>query len=175
MNSSKPENIFFNGQIENPIDQQDAYLISAEITCSFIGIPLNVFLVIIIIRFRRLHSKPRNIFLLGIVLSNIIAFLPPIIELAYWIVPMESVCKAYNIILGLPYAILLQNMLLALGDRYVAITYPLWHLKTMTVGFVTYFLVLSTLTLIFLLKFVYITGMIPLRCEILYLHGKVIG
>ncbi len=134
-----------------------------------------MFIAIIIIRLRRLHSKPRNIFLLGIIFSNLLAFVPAVIELIYWNLPLEAVCQAYLAVVGLPYAILLLNMLSALIDRYVAIKFPLWHRKKVTVRRVCGFLVLSSSFTICLLKFVYISGFIPLCCEIRFIHSKVLG
>jgi hypothetical protein len=65
-------------------------------------------------------------------------------------------------------------MLLALGDRYVAINYPLLHREKMTVRFASVVIIFSSILTIFLLKFVYIVGLAPLRCELWLVHGEII-
>ena len=162
------------GEVQNPINL-DAFLAVAKLLCSFVGIPLNVLIAIVIIRQRHLRNKPRNVFLLGIILSNLSASLPVTIELAYWIVPTESMCQAYNAVVGLPYSVLLLNMLLALADKYVAIKFPLWHRKKVTVRLVVGALLLSLVLVTFILKFVFIFRLAPIRCEILFVHVKVMG
>jgi hypothetical protein len=52
-----------NGDIFDPV-QIDSILMMGNFVCCLVGIPLN--LSVAVIRLRRLHRKPRNIFLLGI-------------------------------------------------------------------------------------------------------------
>ena len=161
------------GEVQNPIIL-DSFIV-AKLLCSFVGIPLNVLITIAIIRQRDLRNKPRNTFLLGIMLSNLLTSLPVIIELAYWTVPTETVCQAYSAVVGLPYSVLLLNMLLALTDKYIAIKFPIWHRKNVTVRLVICVLLLSSALVTFILKFVYIVGLVPIRCEILFVQIKVFG
>ena len=176
MNSSNETDIIYNssGEPENPINL-NGILIVLKCACSIIGIPLNLLIAITIISLRRLHSKPRNIFLLGITFSNLLIFVPAVIEIIYWILPLESVCQVYMVVVGLPYAILLLNIFLALTDRYAAIKYPKWHRKKVTVRFVIVFLLVTSAFFAFLLKCVYIFGLVSLRCEISVVHSKVLG
>ena len=153
----------------------NAFLIITKVLSCFIGIPLNVFVAIIIIRLRRLHSKPRNIFFLGIIFSNLLTFVPALIEVIYWVLPLDIVCQSYVAVSALPNTLLLWNMLLALIDRYVAIKYPIWHREKVTVRRVIYFLLFSSVFLGFLIKFVYIFGLIQLRCTVWTVHSKVVG
>lgn len=162
------------GEVQSPIDL-NPFLIATKFVFSFLGLPLNVFLSTIIARLRRLRSKPRNIFLLGIFFSNLIIYVPPIIELLYWIQPDVNICKAYISVVGLPYIILLWNILCALIDRYVAITYPMWHRKKVTVRGVGWFLIVSSASLVFIVKFVYIFEIVPFKCDIRTLHAKIAG
>lgn len=175
--SSQHEGIILtkNGEKLNPMNLINFFLIVTKLICSLIGIPLNVLIAIAIIRLRRLHSKPRHIFLLGIILADLYAFVPIIIQLTYWNIPIESVCEAYVAVVGLPYSILLLNMLLALVDRYVAIKKPMWHRKKVTVRRVGCCLLLGSASVTFVLKFLYIFGLAPLRCEIRHIHNKVLG
>ena len=64
---------------------------------------------------------------------------------------------------------------MALVDRYVAISFPLLHREKMTVRLASAILLIAAISLTFLLKFVYIARMSPLRCEICLVHSKVLG
>ncbi len=66
-------------------------------------------------------------------------------------------------------------MLLALIDRYVAIKKPMWHRKKVTVCRVGCCLLLGSASVTFVLKFLYIFGLAPLRCEIRQIHNRVLG
>jgi dopamine receptor D1 len=168
-NSSLPDpneivlNIY--GDVYNPVDIKDKVLIFLKFVCCIIGIPLNVSIAVTIIRHRRLYRKPRNIFLLGIIFSYLAFFVPAIIELIYWgMYQDDSVCEAYVAVVSLPHFLLLWNMLLALADRFVAINYPLLHREKMTVCLASCVVCFSSISLPFLLKFVYTFRLIPLRC-----------
>lgn len=118
------------GAIKNPMNV-DVILIAINIACSLVGIPLNCFTGLVILHLRRLRSKPRNIFLLGIVASNLSAFIPPIIETVHFFRPGDEVaCKSYLAVVGLPEVFLLLNMLISLLDRYHS-TYPFWLRNTL--------------------------------------------
>lgn len=178
MNSSSSHQIDIllapNGEVQKPIIL-DIFLIITKIISAFIGIPLNTFIVLIIIRLRRLHSKPRNIFLLAMIVSNLLLFFPSLIELIYWFLPLENVCRSYVAVIGLPNAILLWTMFLALTDRYIAIKYPLKHREKVTVRRATVFLFISSILLAFIMKFIFIVRLAPIGCEIRLVHSKMIG
>lgn len=162
------------GQVYNPIDL-DVFLVVTKCICCSVGIPLNVLIAVTIVRLRRLRSKPRNIFLLGIIFSYFLFFVHPIIELIYWgLYPIESVCQAFIAVGGLPQALLLLSMLLALVDRYVAINHSLFHREKVTVRLASGIIFFSSIFLTFLIKFVYIVGLAPLRCEVYLVHNKFI-
>jgi dopamine receptor D1 len=124
-----------NDEVYHPIIQNN-FLMVIKFICCLIGIPLNVSIAVTIIRRRNLRTKPRNIFLLGIILSYLSFFIPPAIELIYWgPYPIDSVCQSYVAVVALPHGLLLSNMLLALADRYMAINHPLFHREKITVRF----------------------------------------
>jgi dopamine receptor D1 len=161
-----------NGEVYNPMNIGIVSVIIKAVCCS-IGIPLNISIAVAITRLRRLHRKPRNFFLLGIVLSYLSFFIVPIIELIYWrIYPDESLCRAYVAVILVPQGLLLINMLLALVDRYLAINHPLLHREKMTNRLACCLIVTCSILTVFLLKFMYIVGLGILRCEILLLHVK---
>lgn len=101
------------GEVYNPIDLKDyTFLMTSKLICCSVGIPLNLSIAITIIRYRRLHNKPRNIFLLGIIFSYLTFFVPAIIELIYWeLYPVQSVCQSYVAVVGVPYGLLLVFLL----------------------------------------------------------------
>jgi hypothetical protein len=160
------------GDIFNPV-QIDTLLTVLNFSCCLIGIPLNLSIAVTIIRLRRLHRKPRNIFLLGIIFSNLSFFVPAVIKLIYSsFYSSESLCQIYVALVGVPQGLLSLNMLLALIDRYVAINHPLLHRKKMTVRLASVIVLLSSTLIVFLLKFIYIFDLAPLRCEVWLVHAK---
>jgi dopamine receptor D1 len=162
-----------NGEVYNPIEIGMTSVIMKIVCCS-IGIPINVSIAVTIIRLRRMHRKPSNFFLLGIVLSYLSFFIVPIIELIYWgLHPDDSLCRVYVSVVGVPQGLLLVNMLLALIDRYLAINHPLLHREKMTNRLACCLVVTCSILTVFLFKFIYIVGLGILRCEILLLHAKV--
>ena len=114
-----------------PID--DFLTAATKIIGAVIGIPLNFVIVILIISLRRLHSKSRNIFILAVIFSNLLAYLPSVTQLVYWCYPVESLRQIYIETVGLPPVVLLFSALLGLIDRYVAMQYPLWRRKKITI------------------------------------------
>jgi len=162
-----------NGEIHNPINVD---LVSAIIKClcCSIGIPLNLFIAFIICHRRRLHRKPRNYFLLGIILSHLSFFIPSSIELIYWgLYPVESLCRAYVAVVILPQGLLLTNVLLALIDRYLAINHPMLHRRKMTAQFAGCLIITCSMLTVFLMKFVYIVQLGTIRCEVWLVDIKV--
>ncbi len=162
------------GKKQHPI-VLDVYLVSTKIVCALVGVPLNVFIAINITRLCRRFAKPRYIFMLGIMFCDLLAFVPVAVELTYFILPEEYVCRTYVAIIGVPYPLLLLNMSFALSDRYIAIKYPLWHHKKLSVQFTIGFLVISSISFIFLVKFVLIFQIVPLRCEVQFVHSLIVG
>jgi hypothetical protein len=77
-------------------------------------------------------------------------------------------------LVGVPHGLLSLNMLLALADRYLAINHPLLHREKMTVRFASVAIILSSISTVFFLKFVYIVGLAPLRCEVWLVQAKII-
>ena len=165
-----------NGEVYNPMNIGIASLI-IKIVCCSIGIPLNISIAFTItFNIRRLHRKPRNFFLLAIILSYLSFFIVPVIELLYWgLDPNESLCRAYVAAIFVPQGFLLINMLLALIDRYLAINHQLLHRAKMTNRLACCLIATCSILTVFLFKFVYIVRLSILRCEILLLHAKILS
>lgn len=111
-----------------------SFLPLAIVSCVSIGVPLNLLIAVVIIVQKRLH-KPRHIFWLGVIFSNLFAQLVSFNELlVFYLLPdNKPVCWAFAFLVGIPYANLLLNLLLGSIDRFVAITYPLWHKNKVTI------------------------------------------
>ena len=167
------------------ISEQDRLIandfsIVSHIICCLAGIPLNAFIAYLILRFERLHRRPRNIFLLGIILANLMAFFPALLDTISYYRPASwegsgPMCLVYVATFGLPYAFLLLNLFISLMDRYVAVTHPLWHREKMTVQRAVLSLVIGGLVVTIVTKFVYLTGMSPLTCKLPFIHTKALG
>lgn len=167
MKSSNEDDVMLNenGDVYNPISLN--MLIISKFMCCCIGIPLNAFVAIVLIVNDQLRSKPRTVFLLGIIFSYMSFINVAIIELIYWyLYPVESLCQAYVACDSLPHALLLLNVLLSLGDRYFAIKYPMFHRKKMTLRLACTIVICSSLLIIFIENFAFIVGLRTLRCEV---------
>lgn len=137
------------------------------------GIPLNLIIAIVIMAFRRLH-KPRTILWLGVTLCNLLALITILIEFLAYQTHNTTICLFFVAITGVAYTCLLLNLFLALVDRYVAIVYPMWHRRKVTVQRVVVGQLLGFFFVIGILKFPFIVQLVPLRCGICSIHGKII-
>ncbi|XP_046447438.1 uncharacterized protein LOC124196407 [Daphnia pulex] len=146
--------------------QINVFIMFAHFICCVIGIPLNVFIASVIVSMRRLRSKPRNILLLGLILSDLSAFVPVLMEFAYLHFPSLELCRTYVAISGLPYILFLIHTLLALVDRYTAIAHPLWHFNQVTPVLIVRCQLVASLTASFVYKFPYVVQFLPLSCEL---------
>ena len=162
------------GSLKLPIDI-NGILFVTHLVCCLIGLPLNIIIAMVIVKMRRLRCKPRNIFMLGIFNSNFLSLTTAAIEMAYFLSPNDDICIFYVSVVGLPYCIFFLNLLLALIDRYVAITRPLWYRDNVTVRGVLIVQLSLTALLSMGLKSVYIFQIVPLGCEIQLIHGKIVG
>lgn len=97
-----------------------------RIICFILGIPLNIFVLVVVVRSRQLWA-PRNIFWLGITLFNSIAEVDSIMELTTNYLYQRSdgshrlVCQIFSTQFGLPYSLLTAGLTLATCDRYLAL------------------------------------------------------
>ena len=162
------------GEIQHPIDL-NLIIVVIHIICCCAGIPLNAFIAIVILRLKRLNRKPRNIFLFGIIFSNLLSFVTVIIEIVYFFHPSDLMCRIYVAAIGPSYVIFFYNLLLAVLDRYVAISHPLQHRKCVTTRNVIICQIIGSVLLTIIVKLVYIADILPLLCVIHLLDGEVTG
>ena len=140
-----------------------------------VGLPLNIFVAVVIISFQRLH-KPRNILWLGVTIANSLTLLTILFEFFASHLQSETVCKIFISVTGIAYTWLLFNLLLALIDRYLAIVHTLAHRKKVTVKRVIITQTIGFVIIVFLIKFHFITGLVPLTCaDKIPEHSKIIA
>lgn len=162
------------GEIQHPIDL-NLIIVVIHIICCCAGVPLNAFIAIVILRLKSLNCKPRNIFLFGIIFSNLLSFATVIIEIVYFFHPNDLMCRIYVAAVGPSYVIFFYNLLLAVLDRYAAISHPLQHRKWVTTRNVIICQMIGSVILTMIVKWVYISDVLPLVCVIHLLDGEVTG
>lgn len=151
---------------KNPI-HLNSFILTVHYICCLCGIPPNAFIAGFILSKRHLRSKPRNIFLLGLVLCNLSAFSPFFIELAYFRFPSNAkLCQICVAVVGLPLTLYLSHLLLALTDRYFALAHPLWHRNKVTVRWAALWQMFVSLSMTLVYSFVYMIGLVDLQCEV---------
>ena len=161
-----------NGTIKNPIDR-NPFFMKVELIVSIVGILMNILIACIILFNKHLCTNPRNIFLLGLVLSNLSASVPVFVEFSYFISPSQELCQVYVAIAGLSYVLFLTNLLLALVDRYAAVVHPLWHKKKVTVRLAVFAQLGASISITVIYKFAYIAQCIPLNCVFQLIQLKI--
>ena len=166
--------VVVNGTIKNPIDR-NAFFMTFELIVSIVGILMNISIACVIVFDKHLRNKPRNIFLLGLVLSNLLASIRLCMEFSYFVSPNHELCQAYIATAGLPYVLFLTNMLLALFDRYAAIFHPLWHKEKVTVRLAVFSQLIASISISVIFKFAYIAQFIPLNCEMQLTQFKIVA
>ena len=155
--------------------ENNVYIISFEIFCFVIGLPLNLNMVWSIVTRETLNCSPRNMFVLGISVSSLAAFIQPMIEVIHFFAPSDLTCRVYAAVLSLPDCFLLMNIFLSLIDRYVALEYPLWHHSKMTVKMGVGVIIACFFLIIGLCKFVYIAQLVPLECKIVIIERMIMS
>ena len=162
-----------NGTVKNPIDR-NAIFMTVELIVSIVGYLMNSAIACIIIFNKKLRTKPRNVFLLGIVLSNLPTSVRVFMEFSYLISPNQELCQVlYVAVAGLPHVLFLTNLLLALVDRYAAIVQPLWHQEKVTIRLAVFFQLGASLSISVIYKFAYIAQFISLNCELKIIQLKI--
>ena len=144
-----------------------------ELIVSIVGILMSCSIACIIINSLQLRTKPRNIFLLGTVLSNLPYSIRVFMEFSYLISPSQKLCQVYVAVTGLPHVLFLTNLSLALVDRYAAIVYPSWYIKKVTVRLAVFTQLGASISISVIYKFPYIAQFISLNCEIQLIQLKI--
>ena len=137
-------------QSSNQLFQEDLYANVSPLLFVFrwlafcVGIPIQLLVAMVILKSRRLHN-PRNAFYLG----NICCCFTILVMSAYEYLLLiyrpncPLWCQIYGVLVGSPYTCLLVTLLLAIIDRWFAISAPIKHRKYITVFRVTVCLITS--------------------------------
>lgn len=131
--------------------------------CAFIGFPLDVLVISIVVHFTRLH-KPRNIVWLGVAFSNILILLNRCLQFCAFMLQDENLCRIFIFMIGLPYATLLLNLFLALIERYVNITYASWYRRKIRICYIVVGQITAVTLLIIVTKVPYIFRLADVNC-----------
>lgn len=122
-NSSGHDEAFGKGYLNDDslkerLSERIVFFISFQVVCTAFGIPLNVFIAFLILRLKQLRRKPHNIFLLGIVISNLSVFAPSLIDILHFLLPYDDLlCRISVAVTGLPDVFLLLSILISLVNR----------------------------------------------------------
>ena len=140
-----------------------------------LGIPLNLIIVTIILTSKRLKRKPRNILFLGVSTASLFTLFTLMFELIAHHYQSPIFCKMTGLGLGAAYTCLLNNMLLALIDRFLAIVSPLFHRKIVTVKSVWIIQIFGGIIIFISIKWPYLFGFAPLQCGFLMFEAKTLA
>jgi len=97
---------FVNISFSNSTSNVLAFKPMAILVFASVGIPLNSLIAFVIISMERLH-KPRNIFWLGVIFSNLFALVTSLIEFVALYGPSRGFCTVFVLLVGIPYSTLL--------------------------------------------------------------------
>lgn len=155
--------------------EMDTFRSTCHILLVSTGVPLNLFIAIVIMAFKRLHNKPRNVLWLGVTFCNLFTLLTILIEFLAYHMQNALICLIFVSITGVAYTCLLFNLLLALIDRYAAIVHPLWHRQKVTVRWVVVGQSISFIFVVLLIKFPFIAHFSLPECDFYPVHAKIIA
>ncbi len=118
-----------NGAVEEPPVFIDEFLTNGQLICALLGIPLNFIIILIIVTWRHLRRKPRNIIWAGISSSNIFVLLSNLLDLIgfYHTIKATALCRLRFFLIGLPATTFLMNNFFSLIDRYLSIFHSVWY------------------------------------------------
>lgn len=104
-------------QVASAITSVDLTFLFFKTVALVISISLNS-LVALIVCYRELNCKTKNIFLLFFILSDLLGFIPSLLEIAYIFYPSdERFCWSYAATRYLPTVLVLLNTFISLLDR----------------------------------------------------------
>lgn len=125
------------------------------------GLVLHILVATVILRTRQLHN-PRNTFWLGAISCHSATLLMGAFEILTVFYRSTNFCRIYSLLVGSPYTSLLVSLLLAIADRWIAISHPLSHRKHITVFRVLLLLTFSWLLVLAILTSPYWSGRVQL-------------
>ena len=135
-----------------------------NMTCTLIGIPLNVIVAMLIICSGNRRSY--HIFTVGVLFSNVYTLSTALLDYAvtYW--PLDALCFVYYSTFGSSYTLLLLNVLLATLDRWSSLVVPQWRRSNITIFRLIILQVVAFVLISVLIDLPYIVRFVPLQCAI---------
>lgn len=166
--------------IHNPLNgsfpiEMDLFRSTCHLLLVSTGVPLNLFIAVIIMAYKRLHNKPRNVLWLGVTFFNLLTLLTILIEFVAYHTQNNVVCLVFVSVTGVAYTSILFNLLLALIDRYAAIVHPIWHRQNVTVRWVVIGQSMGFVLIVVVIKFPFIAQLAPPYCGYYPVHAKLIA
>lgn len=167
--------------IHNPLNngsfpiEMDLFRSTCHLLLVSTGVPLNLFIAIIIMAYKRLHNKPRNVLWLGVTFFNLLTLLTILIEFVAYHTQNNVACLVFVSVTGVAYTSILFNLLLALIDRYAAIVHPIWHRQNVTVRWVVIGQSMGFVLIVVVIKFPFIAQLAPPYCGYYPVHAKLIA
>ena len=167
-------------------------LFITHVLCCALGFPANIQLIVKVICNPEINlMRPRHIFLLSISLSSIFILIELAVEMANYFsfhqsggkhcINNDVNCLIYESISGLPYVLFLFNLLASLIDCCVVLTGPGHYrnvsynnhsvvIKDWTLWKVIIWLSVLNLTLALSVKWIFVSGFVPVLCVIRKTH-----
>ena len=114
----------------------------------------------------QLRKQPKYLMKINASICSLFTLLTDGFESAYYIEPSQELCHASVFTLGWSNIFLLFNTLLALIDCWLEMTKPKFYAENVTPMFLVVLSSILNAMLIFLLDWVYIFGVEPVRCAL---------
>ena len=144
----------------------NVYVFTFNITNSVMALPINFYVVLIILLSSQLRKQPKYLMKINASICSLFTLLTDGFESAYYIEPSQELCHASVFTLGWSNIFLLFNTLLALIDCWLEMTKPKFYAENVTPMFLVVLSSILNAMLIFLLDWVYIFGVEPVRCAL---------
>ncbi len=178
-----PENEYFespvflgaDGEIKSAIYIDLSLLVLKIISC-VLGIFLNMTAILVVLMKQDLNitRKPRDVFVLATLFSNLLMCIPALLEIVYFYYPTnELICLFFVATSGLPEVFISQSNFLSLLDRFLDIQYPLWYSNKITIPWSILWTAVSFVVAIFVNKFPYIFQLVELDCHIHFVSNRI--
>ena len=164
------------GNIYNPLASSSRFLFTYNCICCVIGLLASGRVIYkTVITCNEDGWRPRHVLLIGTIVSCIMTLLVHcLIPAVYFVWPNDDLCRLFILSFRLPYIAFLFNILLALIDRYVAVTRSIWHRTKFSRSHCIIWLSLLNLLLAMAVKWLYISGIVSVDCAIHIAHGLTI-
>ena len=162
--------------VQNPLDVNVYFILFQGFIC-VVGFPINFEIVYRIVYDKVLLRKSRYVIQLFSTVSNLFTLFTNILQIVYFIFRKnkelsQKLCHIYVSIFALSYGVFFLNLLASLIDSFVSTNFSILHKKKFTRRRVIYCLSFANLALIVVMKWVFISQIVPVHCAIQPIHAK---